>query len=391
MKFVIFLTLTIQLFLGAQQPVVIFFGTRPEAIKLLPLQIALQKENVPTFLCCTGQHQELLHPIFDLFEVRPDIDFSIMKKDQDLFYITETVLQKAKTVISEMKPSLVVVQGDTTTAMASALAAFYLNVPVAHVEAGLRTDKIDRPFPEELNRRIISLVASYHFAPTEHAASQLTKEGVKKESIFLTGNTVVDALLMIKEGITQGKILPSEPLVKLVKEQKQLKHQLMLFTTHRRESIVNGAIMDIFQALKQTLTQNPNLHVIFPVHPNPQIQEAVKKLGLDRLQNLSIIPAVPYAELVYLLNEVDIIATDSGGIQEEAVSLNKPVLVLREETDRPEGLDGSAILIGTNSSKIASGIQNGLKLENSDRQSSIYGDGKACQRITEIIKGVVKK
>jgi UDP-N-acetylglucosamine 2-epimerase (non-hydrolysing) len=358
---------------------------------MLPIYLELKKQEVPTLLCSTGQHAELLDDVFQLFGVKPDFSFQIMKPDQDLFYITETVLEKSKELLQKVHPALVLVQGDTTSAMAAALASFYLKIPVAHVEAGLRTGKLDCPFPEELNRRMITLVSSVHFAPTAHASAQLAKEGVSLTRIFCTGNTVVDALYLFLDKMGKKELLPSPKLLESVEKQKSQGHKILLLTAHRRESFDRG-LASIFSAIKKALELSPNLHVIYPVHPNPTIQKILKSVKLSTSPNIEILPPLSYQDLVYLLNEADVVATDSGGIQEEAASLNKPTLVLRNETDRPEGLrEGLLSLVGTDESKILSSILLALKepVTGQMRQESPYGDGTAARRIVSVIKKMV--
>lgn len=376
-----------------QRPVVIVAGTRPEAIKLCPLYLQLRQDEVPTFFCATGQHDELLHEVLDIFGVKPDVDFKIMKKDQDLCYLTCAVLEKTTALLRELNPALVVVQGDTVSALGAALAAFYLKIPVAHVEAGLRSHNISRPFPEEMNRRSISLLASYHFAPTQLAADQLKKEGVAQDHIYCVGNTVVDALYLMQDRLASGACSPSAALATLIKNEQARGQRLFLLTAHRRESFGEG-LQSIFQGIRQALIDNPTLTVIYPIHPNPQIKEALLKSGLEGHERLHITPPLPYPDLVHVLSVVDGVATDSGGIQEEAASLNKPTLVLRTETDRPEALGvASTHLVGTQSAVICTDIGRIIQEKQalvSTRASSPYGDGQASERISKIIKQLIE-
>ncbi|MBF8263354.1 MAG: UDP-N-acetylglucosamine 2-epimerase [Parachlamydiales bacterium] len=367
-------------------PVLIVIGTRPDTIKLIPLYQTLLQLNINTLLCSTGQHAELTHDLIALFQIRPDFDFHIMKPGQDLFDSTTAVLKRAKKLFQKIKPSLVIVQGDTTTAMSAAMAAFYLKIPVAHVEAGLRTNNISRPFPEEMNRRFITLVASFHFAPTQMAAQQLFDEGVDPDRVFCTGNTVVDALYQIIKLIDERKLLVSAHIQNLFASLKNKK--IVLLTAHRRESFSEG-LQHIFCAMKTALKNDPHLHIIFPKHPNPAIQRALTKTRLDHIENMHVIEPLPYQDLVYTLMNVDGIATDSGGIQEEGISLQIPVVILREETDRPEGVEnGLAILAGTNEEMIVSALSCIQKRKNrrSGYGESPYGDGTACEQIACIIK-----
>lgn len=375
------------------RPVLLIVGTRPEAIKMIPVYQALKDENIPTLLCSTGQHQDLLEDIFKLFKVIPDFDFKIMKENQDLFDITEKILINTKKLFKQVNPSLVVVQGDTTSAMTAALSAFYLKIPIAHIEAGLRTENIDRPFPEEMNRRVITLISSYHFAPTKIAVSNLLKEGIKKESIFLTGNTVIDALLSISEQIQNKQILPSKEIISMVNKYHSDNYKIILLTVHRRESFKTG-LRDIFTSVKEALQKKPKLFIIYPIHPNPILQKAVEETKLNIMPNIKILPALPYQDMTYILNSVDGILTDSGGVQEEAIGLNKPVLVLRNETGRKEILQSDMCqLVGTNKEKIIAGIDK-ICTKNFNKHltfNSIYGDGVASKKIAHIIKNILKK
>ncbi len=389
----ILLTLSLHVFAAAPGSVLLIVGTRPEAIKMIPLYQKLKEEHIPALLCSTGQHTELLEDVLKIFDVKPDYELNIMKPGQDLFHITETVLEKTKILFEKIKPSLVLVQGDTTSAMAAALAAFYLNIPVGHVEAGLRTGNMRAPFPEEMNRRFIGLIATYHFAPTSLAASNLKKEGIGPDSLFLTGNTVIDALHLIKARIREGSLKPTPLLVETIEKEKKLNHKILLLTAHRRESF-EGGLLQIFTAVNKAVKEYPNLFVIYPKHPNPAIQKVIVESEIDKNPNVLIVPALSYQDMVYVLDSVDAVATDSGGVQEEAVSLNKPVLVLRNETDRSEGVqNGGAILVGTQEAKIyeeLGKIMNETAKRNSD-SSGIYGDGQASQKIADVIKKHLQK
>jgi UDP-N-acetylglucosamine 2-epimerase (non-hydrolysing) len=373
--------------LSAQGPVIIVIGTRPEGIKLIPVYNALKKAGIPTLLCSTDQHAELLHDdVFKIFGIKPDISFNIMKPNQDLYYITTCVLNKMKELLQETNPCLVLVQGDTTSALAAALAAFYYKIPVGHVEAGLRTGKKYAPFPEEMNRSIIGAIASYHFAPTDFSVQNLLKENIARSTIYCVGNTVVDALYDIRNQITQGIIHPSQTIKKCIEKAKLEHKKIMLLTAHRRESF-NGGLEHIFNAVKDALEKCPELFIIYPVHPNPAIRQAIQATGLENCPNIFITKPVEYTDLIYLLDAVDFVATDSGGIQEEAVSLGKPVLVLRNETDRPEGvIHGIAQLVGTDQDCITKNIIQNIQTTKSYPKNTIYGDGTASNQIVEIIK-----
>jgi UDP-N-acetylglucosamine 2-epimerase (non-hydrolysing) len=354
---------------------------------MLPVYEALQAKHIPTVLCSTGQHAEMLTEVFSLFEVKPDVELQIMKPGQDLTYLTSSVLTKVQEVIARTKPGLVVVQGDTSSAMAGALAAFYEKVPVAHVEAGLRTGNLQAPFPEELNRRIITLLSTLHFPPTPAAAQQLEREGISKEMIYCTGNTVVDALYSIVGKLQEGKLTPLPCLTELVQAQKEANKTLVLLTAHRRESF-DGGLQRVFSTMKRALQENPSLFVVFPAHPNPVVQKALRESGLGSMPNIAIFPPLSYPNLVYLLEASSGVATDSGGISEEAVSLHKPVLILRNETDRPEGVQaGEAQLVGTDEEKILAGLEwIAKKPLNVAEVPSPFGDGKAAERIAQVVE-----
>ena len=372
------------------RPVLLIVGTRPEGIKMAPLYYALKNNQIPTLFCSTGQHSDLLNEVLRLFDITPDFDLAIMKPNQDLFYLTNTLLIKLKDIIKETNPSLVVVQGDTTTAMVGALAAFYMKIPVAHVEAGLRTGNIYMPFPEEINRRFISNISKLNFAPTKRAEQNLINEGIKPQVIFCTGNTVVDALFIIKTKITKGILKISNDLKEMVLTAKKKGQKLILLTTHRRESFGIG-LENIFSAVKSSLQQNKNLYIIYPVHPNPQISKSLKQAGLDTINNIKIIKPLTYSDMIFLMMESDGIATDSGGIQEEGITLGKQILILRNETERPEGVEsGMAELVGTDREKIRQGIAKMLGSQiNINLCKNIYGNGDAAIRIALKIKETI--
>lgn len=371
---------------SSQGPVVLIIGTRPEAIKMIPVYKALQAEGIPALICSTGQHTDLLDDIFTIFKVKPDCSLNIMKPGQDLFHITATVLTKMKEYLLETKPSLVLVQGDTTTAMSAALAAFYLKIPVGHIEAGLRTHNLYAPYPEEMNRQFISLIAAYHFAPTSLSVDNLATEHRNPETIFCVGNTVVDALHMVKESIQNNELPVSESLKDIIAQCKVCNKKIMLLTAHRRESFQEG-LQHIFSAIKKSLELHPELFVIYPMHPNPIIKEKFEESGLEKMPNILVTKPLIYNDLVYILDAVDFVATDSGGIQEEAISLGKPVLVLRNETDRPEGLmHGIAQLVGTNEECIVKNISITLHGTRNYGNCMVYGNGDTSNQIAHIIK-----
>ena len=348
----IFLGLSFLQISSSVGPVLVVVGTRPEGIKMIPVYNALKEADIETILCSTGQHTDLLDDTFRIFNVTPDINFNIMKPGQDLFYITQAVLDKMKTILRDIKPSLVLVQGDTTSAMVAALASFYLKIPVGHVEAGLRTGNKYGPFPEEINRKLISSIATYHFAPTHDAMQNLINENIDSRDIFLTGNTVVDALHTIQHKIRANKIPVTDTLAQAILSAQDNNQIIMLLTAHRRESF-NGGLAHIFSAIKQTLQTNPKLFAIYPMHPNPAIKKIFDESGLREVPNIMVTAPLAYNDLVYVLEKCDLIATDSGGIQEEAASLGKPIIILRNETDRSEGIhEGLAYLVGTDEKKI---------------------------------------
>lgn len=369
------------------RPVMLVVGTRPEGIKMMPVYYALKKASIPVFLCSTTQHDELLSEVFSLFNVRPDSELGIMKSGQDLFHITTTVLQKMKVLLSEVDPSLVVVQGDTTTVMAAGLSAFYKHIPIAHVEAGLRTGDVTSPYPEEMNRVFLSSIARYHFAPTAQAAAHLLAEGKSREAVFCTGNTVVDSLRIIEDKISQGMVTVRSDIEQAIAGAIINGQKKVLFTMHRRESF-NGGIERILRAMKNFALQNPDIFFIYPYHPNPHVINALEAVSLHSVENIFMTKPLEYKDLVYLLSVADCVATDSGGIQEEAVSLGKQVLVLREKSERMEGVwEGLATLVGTNPELFMQKLQIALELSaQKPQRRAIYGDGYAAEKIARIIE-----
>ncbi|MCK4810108.1 MAG: UDP-N-acetylglucosamine 2-epimerase (non-hydrolyzing) [Candidatus Omnitrophica bacterium] len=362
--------------------VLFVFGTRPEAIKMAPVIKELEKhpDAFTSMVCVTAQHREMLDQFLALFNIKPDIDLDLMEKNQTLDSFTAKALVALSATLKEVKPHVVLVQGDTTTAMTAALAAFYQKIPVGHIEAGLRTNNIYNPFPEEANRNIIGKLATYNFAPTEGAKNALLKEDFDKDSIFVTGNSVVDALQMILKNI-EG--YPSNIDTSFLNGNK-----LILVTAHRRENF-GKPLENICAGLMQIVKKNEDVEIIYPVHLNPNVKNVVDKI-LANKDRIHLFSPVEYFDLVRLLNKAHIVITDSGGIQEEAPALGKPVLVLRSETERPEGVEaGVAKLIGTNSERIVSETE--LLLHNSSeyfkmsKAVSPYGDGKASSRIIEIL------
>jgi UDP-N-acetylglucosamine 2-epimerase (non-hydrolysing) len=369
-----------------ERPLIVIVGTRPEGIKMLPVYIALRKAGIPTVLCSTAQHKQLLDQVFDLFGVKPDIDLGIMKQGQDLFYLTESILQKTKDLFLQLNPLLILVQGDTTTAMVASLSAFYLDIPVAHIEAGLRTHDIRNPFPEEMNRRFIGMIARYHFAPTAQAAAHLLAEGVARESVFCTGNTVVDALRIMKTKIEQAEVIILRELVEQVAQCKASGRKIMLLTVHRRESF-DGGIERVLRSVKHFLHEHEDVFCFYPYHPNPAVMNALMQCDFAQLKNAYVCKPLAYQDLVYLLMHADVVVTDSGGIQEEAISLGKHVLVVREVSERMEGVwSGLAQLVGTHQKAVYKALEQSLFEKRDACPQAVYGDGFAADKIVSILK-----
>ncbi|TKA90986.1 non-hydrolyzing UDP-N-acetylglucosamine 2-epimerase [Halopseudomonas bauzanensis] len=361
------------------------FGTRPEAIKMAPLAIQLaEDERFDAKVCVTGQHREMLDQVLDLFELKPDYDLNIMKPGQDLTDVTAGILQGLKIVLAEYKPDIVLVHGDTATTFAATLAAYYQQIPVGHVEAGLRTGNIYSPWPEEGNRKLTGTLTTLHFAPTATSKQNLLNEGIKESSIEVTGNTVIDALLDVV-----AKLDSNQQLQQTFKEQFSFldaEKKLILVTGHRRESF-GGGFERICQALVDTAKAHPDVEILYPVHLNPNVREPVNRL-LQDITNVHLIEPLDYLPFVYLMNRAHIILTDSGGIQEEAPSLGKPVLVMRDTTERPEAVEaGTVKLVGTEVSVIRKNLEALLNDEQAyiamSRAHNPYGDGQACKRIRE--------
>lgn len=367
------------------------FGTRPEAIKMAPLVKELEKnsDSIISKVCVTAQHRQMLDQVLNLFDIKPDYDLDIMKQRQNLYDVTSNVLQGLKPVLEMERPDIVLVHGDTTTTLAASLAAYYNQSRVGHIEAGLRTGNKFSPFPEEINRKIAGAVSDLHFAPTEAACFNLLREGVPADAIHITGNTVVDALLSIVDRLS------SEPLIRREMEERfsflDLSKKLILVTGHRRESFGNG-FENICKAFTGIVEQHPDVEILYPVHLNPNVQEPVNRiLGGNRYSNIHLIDPVDYLPFVYLMNRSYLIITDSGGVQEEAPSLGKPVLVMRETTERPEAVDaGTVILVGTNKGKIVLETTRLLTDERAYQTMAMahnpYGDGKSSERIVKILK-----
>lgn len=374
-----------------RKPVIFIVGTRPDALKLIPVYKALKQTRVPTILCATNQHRHLLDQVFNLFDCTPDIELHVMKDNQNLSYLTATILQKTYDFFTATNPSLVVVQGDTTSGYAAALAAFYLKIPVAHVEAGLRTGDIYSPFPEEINRSYVAKISNLHFAPTPLNVLHLLNEGINRDRIFCVGNSIVDALFTIKEKINLGQITLSPHIMDIVQSCKQNNRRLILLTTHRRESF-NGGIDNILKAVALSAKKYPDLLFVFPVHPNPHVKSAVDASSIESLKNVLCIPPVSYQDLVFLLSSSEWVMTDSGGIQEEAVSLGKRVMILREYTERIETVwEGMGKLTGTTIETIVNVVDEWHAATDALSQKFIYGDGNAAQKIVDVCLRYLKE
>ncbi|MCI7293082.1 UDP-N-acetylglucosamine 2-epimerase (non-hydrolyzing) [Butyricimonas virosa] len=380
--------------------VMLVFGTRPEAIKMAPLVKEFQKypEQFQTIVCVTGQHREMLDQVLHIFEIEPDYDLNIMKQGQDLYDVTARVLIGMRDVLKETQPDVVLVHGDTTTSTATALAAFYQQIPVGHVEAGLRTHNVYSPWPEEMNRQITGRIATYHFAPTPLSRQNLLDEGIKEEAITVTGNTVIDALYMVVDQIKNDKTLDFGLNCSLIKAGYDVDRlndgkKLVLITGHRRENFGDGFI-SMCQAIKTLSEKYPDVDFVYPMHLNPNVRKPIHEVfgeDLSNLKNMFFIEPLEYLSFVYLMEKSTIVLTDSGGIQEEAPGLGKPVLVMRNTTERPEALEaGTVKLVGTNSEKIIEEISRLLDdLENYEMMSKAinpYGDGKACERIIRRVR-----
>jgi UDP-N-acetylglucosamine 2-epimerase (non-hydrolysing) len=375
--------------------IMLVFGTRPEAIKMAPLYHALRAcpEQFETQVCVTAQHRQMLDQVLRVFEITPDIDLNLMKAGQDLYDVTASVLLGMRDVLRLQKPDALLVHGDTTTSLAAAMAGFYASVPVGHVEAGLRTHDIYAPFPEEFNRQVASKVTRWHFAPTEFSQRNLLNERVNQGQITVTGNTVIDALLWVLARIDSDVDRQAE-LTNFLDDRLPFAwrtERFVLITGHRRENFGDG-FLQICEALKDLAARYPKVHFVYPVHLNPNVQQPVKSLLAD-LPNVHLIEPLDYEPFVYLLKHSHIVLTDSGGIQEEAPSLGKPVLVMRDVTERPEAVDaGTVILVGANRERIVANVSELLENDGTykrmSRAHNPYGDGKACERIIDVLRGI---
>ena len=387
--------------------VMLVFGTRPEAIKMCPLVKAFQEDSMKavaegrepdfqTIVCVTGQHREMLDQVLKIFDVTPDYDLNIMKQGQDLYDVTARVLTGMRDVLKEAKPDVVLVHGDTTTSTAAALAAFYQQIPVGHVEAGLRTHNIYSPWPEEMNRQITGRIATYDFAPTPLSRRNLLDEGVSEDKITVTGNTVIDALHMVVSKMEANPELEGALRAKLYRcgYDTNREHRLVLITGHRRENFGEGFI-SMCTAIKDLTKKYPDVDFVYPMHLNPNVRKPIHEVfgeNHEGLGNMFFIEPIEYLEFVFLMSKSFIVLTDSGGIQEEAPGLGKPVLVMRDTTERPEALDaGTVKLVGTDYDKIVGEVSELLDSPSAyDRMSKAvnpYGDGLACGRILEVLRG----
>lgn len=369
------------------------FGTRPEAIKMAPVIKELEKHSgsIKSIVCVTAQHRQMLDQVLRIFAIRPDYDLDVMRPGQDLFALTCSVLQGLKPILEKESPDIVLVHGDTTTTMAASLAAYYCRIRVGHVEAGLRTFQKFTPFPEEINRKVADTLADLHFAPTEAAKANLLAEGVGQDSIFVTGNTVIDALFAVVE-----KLEAESSLKTMLRERFSFldsEKRLILVTGHRRESFGEG-FENICLALSEIARRRPDVEIIYPVHLNPNVQEPVKRiLGAGRSANIHLVDPVDYLPFVYLMSRSCLIITDSGGVQEEAPSLGKPVLVMRETTERPEAVAaGTVRLVGTDKEKIVGNVMalltDSAEYDKMSLAHNPYGDGKAARRIVRELEKV---
>ena len=372
--------------------ILLVFGTRPEAIKMAPLVKALQKdtEHFETRVCVTAQHRQMLDQVLEVFGITPEYDLNIMAPNQDLYDITAKVLLGLREVLKDFRPDTVLVHGDTTTSMAASLAAFYMQIPVGHVEAGLRTYNMLSPWPEEMNRQVTDRICTYYFAPTEQSRANLLQENIDAKKIFITGNTVIDALLMAVDIISTAAGV-KEKMAKELQEKGYTvgDREYILVTGHRRENFGDG-FLHICKAIKELAALHPEMDIVYPVHLNPNVQKPVYEL-LSGLSNVYLISPLDYLPFIYAMQHSTLLLTDSGGVQEEAPSLGKPVLVMRDTTERPEAVEaGTVKLVGTNAEAIVSNVT-ALLLDKEmyKRMSEThnpYGDGQACKRIIAALR-----
>tara|TARA_B100000963_G_scaffold196536_1_gene171059 strand:+ start:25383 stop:26531 length:1149 start_codon:yes stop_codon:yes gene_type:complete len=377
--------------------IMLVFGTRPEAIKMAPIYLELMqhKDKFETLLCVTGQHREMLDQVLDIFDITPDIDLSVMEKDQDLFDVTSKILIRMKDCINKYKPKIILVHGDTTTTAAASVAAFYSNVKIGHVEAGLRTNDIKSPYPEEFNRKLTSIVTDMHFTPTEESMKNLERENIKKEKIYITGNTVIDSLFMIREKFEQNlsyrKKFKEYFLNSLNFNVEE--NSFVLITGHRRENFGSGFI-EICHAIKDLASKYEKYKFVYPVHLNPNVNNIVHEI-LDSSENVMLIQPLEYEKFIYLLKNCYLVLTDSGGIQEEAPSFGKPVVVMRDVTERPEAVKaGTVKLVGANRSKIVETVSNLIEDDElyacMSKAHNPYGDGNSSKKIVKNIISILE-
>ena len=369
------------------------FGTRPEAIKMAPLihELRSEPEQFDLKICITSQHRQMLDQVLEIFNIKADIDLNLMKQDQNLFNLTSSILNGMQNVFIKYKPDVVLVHGDTTTTLATSMAAFYASIPVGHVEAGLRTYDFNSPFPEEFNRQITSKIARWHFAPTKLSKKNLISEGVKKNLISVTGNTVIDALQWVLKRIDHDKSR-RDNLESIINNNLSFNwhnDNFILITAHRRENFGNG-FFQICSAIRELASKYPKIHFVYPVHLNPNVIKPVYEI-LGGINNVHLIKPQEYESFIYLLKHAYLVLTDSGGIQEEAPSLGKPVLVMRDVTERPEAIEaGTVRLVGANHDRIVANVAELLDNEASyadmSRAHNPYGDGKACERIIAVLQ-----
>ena len=374
------------------QRILLVFGTRPEAIKMAPIVKELQNRKIEAKVCVTAQHRQMLDQVLDLFAIKPDYDLNIMQENQNLYTLTSQILLKMQDVLYKEKPDIVLVHGDTTTTFATSLASFYQKIAVGHIEAGLRTHNLYAPWPEEANRKLTAVLAQYHFAPTLQAKSNLLQEGVDEKNIIVTGNTVIDALLMVVKKIESDKTLQANLQKEIEQKGYDFKNEkIVLITGHRRENFGKG-FLHICNAIAKLAKKYPHIDFVYPVHLNPNVQKPVFEI-LSGIENIYLIEPLEYLPFVYLMGKSYLILTDSGGIQEEAPSLAKPVLVMRDTTERPEALQaGTVILVGADEQRIvkevSSLIEDKKRYEKMARAINPYGDGKASKRVADFLESL---
>ena len=378
-----------------KKKIMMVFGTRPEAIKMAPLVHAIKAkpDQFELKVCVTSQHREMLDQVLDIFNIKPDIDLNLMTKNQNLSNLTSLILNKMQTVFTKHQPNIVLVHGDTTTTLATSMAAFYESISVGHVEAGLRTYNLNAPFPEEFNRQITSKITKWHFAPTKISKKNLLSDGIDKSSITITGNTVIDALNWILTRIDNDKNRQQNlnNILNAVLPFNWKNENFVLVTAHRRENFGDG-FLEICSAVKELALKYPKIHFVYPVHLNPNVSKIVYKL-LKGIKNIHLIKPLEYEPFIYLLKHSYLVLTDSGGIQEEAPSLGKPVLVMRETTERPEAIEaGTVEIVGSNKKKIVKRVSrllnNKKHYQKMSRAHNPYGDGLACKRIVDVLQKI---